>query len=279
MEAVLLTEEVRTLECSVHRQGSLEDSFLKMSTRCPGVPKELLVNNRSAPTENKDEVPREETPLSSSPMTSQMLLSGFDGNLLLEKTLVHSFSPDQELQQCDFWSNYAEKRDLSSPQKAHIPDLTHLLPNQKPPEDLTVVTHEGVLKKDQGDSAQLRPESTEATASPQDRVKTPLVPSEDIPTWEAKVFPVSCEDQSAQINNFSQVPQEKKPVFSLEAVQINTALTEKKLESSEKVCSSITAVAVPSSGDQRRVSSTLDTEEQSLHGGPQSGLSCSGSSH
>lgn len=284
-EVVLLTEEARVLECSLDRQESLEEDFLKMSTRHTGVPEELPENIRCAPTEDEGEVRREETPLSSSLLTSQMLLSEFDDNLLLEKTLVHSFSPDQELQQ---WSNYAEKReDLSSPQVANLRHLTHLLPSQKPPADLTVVTNEDVLKMDQDDSAQLTPGSTGAPASAPEGVKTAsvlLVPSEDIPPWEAKLLPDSFEDQRAQRNHFSQVPKEKKPVFSLETLQMeNTFLTEQKLESSEKVWSSTTttavAVAVLSSGDQRRVGSKLDTEGQSLREGPQSGLSCSGSSH
>lgn len=264
---VLPTKEVRILEFSVDRHGLLEDNFPKMSTRPTGVPEELSENIRSAPTEDEGEV-RRETPLSSSPLTSQMLQSEFDETLLLEKTRIHSF--------------YAEKiADFSSPQKANIPHFTHLLPNQKPPADLTVVTHEDVLKMDQDNYAQLRPESTEAIASPPDGVKTPLVPSKDVPPWEAKLLPASCEDHRAQRNHICQVPQEEDSVFSLGALQMkNTALTEKKLESSKKVWSSTTtAVAVPSSGDQMRVGSTLDTEGPSLRELPQSGLSCSGSSH
>lgn len=278
----LLTEEVKILECSVHRQGALEDSFLKKSTRQPGVSEELLENIRSAPTKEEGEVRREETPLSFSPLTSQMLMSGFDETILLENTLVQSFSPDHKLQQWDALSNYAKKRDLSSSQKANIPDLTYLLPNQEPPADIAVKTHKGVLKIGQYDSAKLRPESTEATASPQDIVKTSLISPDDIPTLETKVRPALCEDQRAYRNQFSQVLQEKNPVFSLEAHRMkNTALTEQKLESSKKVLSSTTTttVAVSSLGDQKRVGRTLDTVKQSLHGGPQSGLSCSGSLH
>lgn len=277
-EVVLLTEEVKILECSVDSQRSLGDSFLKTSTRHAGVPEELSENVRSAPTEDEGAVRREETPL-----TSQMLQPGLDETLLLENTLVRTFSPDRPLQQ---WSDYAEEiGDFSSPQKANLLHSAHLLPHEQPPADLTAVTHRDVLKMSRADRAQLRPEATGTAAAPPDGGTTASVlpvPSEEIPPLEAKPLAGWFEDQRAQRNRFSEVPKEKKPVFSLEALQIqDTALTEQKPESSEKVCSrtATAAVAVLSSGDQRRVGSTLDTEGQSLREGPQSGLSCSGSSH
>lgn len=282
-QVALLTEEVRILECSVDGQRSLEDSFLKMSTRHAGVPEERSENIRSAPTEDEGEVRREERPLSSSPLTSQVLLPGFHETLLLDNTLLRTFSPDQELQQ---WSDYADERgDFSSPQKANLHHLAHLLHREEPPADLTAVTHQDVLEMSQDPCAQLRPEATVTAASAPDGVKTASVlpvPSEEIPPLEAKPLAGWSGDQSAQRNHFSEVPKEKKPAFSLEALQIeDTPRTEQKLESSEKVCSSTATAAVAAlpSGDQRRGGGTLDTKGQSLREGPQSGLSCSGSSH
>lgn len=284
-EVVLLTEEVTTLECRVEFRESAEDSFLKMRTRHPRVPEEPPENIRSALTEDKAEVRREERPVSSSPLTSHMLPSGFDETLLLEKTVVHDCVAAQELQQqCD------RRGDRTTPQKGDHHHMTHLSPNQKSPADLTVdtLTREDVLKMDCKDSAQLRrrPVSTEAPPQPPGGAKTAavlLVPTEDLPPGEVKLLPASAEDQRAQRNQPSQAPQERKPVCSLEAPQMKkTAPPEQKLESSEEMWSSSTttaAAAVPSSGGQRRVGSTLDTEGPSLREGPQSGLSCSGSSH
>lgn len=281
-EVVLLTEEVRTLECRVE---SAEDSFLKMRTRHPRVPEEPPENIRSALTEDKAEVRREERPVSSSPLTSHMLPSGFDETLLLGKTVARDCLAAQELQQqCD------RRGDHTTPQKGDHHHMTHLSPNQKSPADLTVdtLTREDVLKMDYKDSAQLRrrPVSTEAPPQPSGGAKTAavlLVPTEDLPPGEAKLLPASAEDQRAQRNQPSQAPQERKPVCSLEAPQMKkTAPPEQKLESSEEMWSSTTTTAVaaaPSSGGQRRVGSTLDTEGPSLREGPQSGLSCSGSSH
>lgn len=284
-EVVLLTEEVRTLECKVEFQESVEDSFLKMSTRHPRVFVELPANI----AEDNAEVRREERRLSPSPLTSHMLLSGPDETLLLEKTVVHSCLAGQELQQQSALSNYAEKRggrrgDYTPPQKGDDHHMTHLLPQQKLPADVTVdtLTREDVLKIDYKDSAQVRtgPVATEAV-----RVETAavlLVPTEDFPPGEAKLLSASAEDHRAQRNQPSQSPQERKSVFSLEAPSMKkTAPLEQKLKLSEEIWSSTTttAVAAPSSGGQRRSGSTLDTEGQRLREGPQSGLSCSGPSH
>lgn len=110
------------------------------------------------------------------------------------------------------------------------------------------------------------------------------VPSKDIPPWEAKLLPTSTEDKRDQKSHSSLVPQEKKLVYSSETLQTKkVVLTEKKLESSEKVWNSTTttttAVVVPSSGDQRGVGSTQDTEGRSLRKDPHSGLSGSGFLH
>lgn len=291
-QVVLLTEEVKTLECRVELRESVEDSFLKMKARHPRVSEEPPENLRSALTEDKAEVRREERPLSSSPLTSHMPLSGFAETLLLKKTVVHNCLAAQELQQQDAWSNYADKRgdcrgDRIAPQKGDHHHMTHLSPDQKATADLSIDTFtlQDLLKMDHEDSAQLRrPVSTEVPPQPPGGVKTAavlLVPAEDHPPGEAKLLPAFAEDERAQRNQPCQAPQEKKPVFTLEASQMKkTAPPEQKLKLSEEIWSSTTtAVAVPSSGGQRRVGSTLDIEGQSLHGGPQSGLSCSGSLH
>lgn len=282
-DVVLLTEEVRTLECKVEFQESAEDSFLKMSTRHPRVFVELPANM----AEDNAEVPREERRLSPSPLTSHTLLSGLDETLLPEKTVVRSCLAGQELQRHSAFSNYAEQSggrrgDCTTPQKGDDHHMTHLLPEQKPPADVTVdtLTREDVLKIDYKDSAQVR---TGPVANEAVRVETAavlLVPTEGF--GEAKLLSASAEDHRGQRKQPSQSPQERKSVFSLEAPPMKkTAPSEQKLKLSEEIWSitTTTAVAAPSSGGQRRIGSTLDTEGQSLREGPQSGLSCSGPSH
>lgn len=241
-EVVLFTEEVKYLETSVGYRESLEGSFLTMSSRHPAVPEELSDNV--------------------TPSTHMHLQASTEDN-----GLVHS-SLQQELQQ---W----RREDLIVPQKANVQHLTHLLPNQKSPTDPHVLTHKDFLKVDLSQSTG----TTEVTASLANGDKTASVssvPSKEVPAWEAKLLPTSTEGETTRKGHISLVPQEKKLVFSLETSTMKkVSLSEQKLKSSEDVWRSTTTIAVvaPSSEDQRRVGSALPTEA------PQSGLSCSGSSH
>lgn len=134
-QLVLLTEDVGTHESRVELRESLlrEDSFLKMKLRHQRVPlkdeDEPSENIKSALTEYKAVIQREEMSLSSSPLkTSDLLLPTVDVTLPPEKngptktkTLVHKTSAKEELKRDDASFTFAERRgDSAPPQKIDV---------------------------------------------------------------------------------------------------------------------------------------------------------------
>lgn len=134
-QLVLLTEDAGTHESRVELRESLlrEDSFLKMKLRHQRVPlkdeDEPSENIKSALTEYKAVIQREEMSLSSSPLkTSELLLPTVDVTYPPEKngptktkTLVHKTSAKEELKRDDASFTFAERRgDSAPPQKIDV---------------------------------------------------------------------------------------------------------------------------------------------------------------
>lgn len=121
---VLLTEDVGT--------HGTQDSFLKMKLRHQRVPlkdeNEPLENIKSALTEYKAVIQREEMSLSSSPLKTSALLPTVDVTLLPEKngptktkSLVHKTLAKVELTRGDTSFTFAERRgDSAPPQKIDV---------------------------------------------------------------------------------------------------------------------------------------------------------------
>lgn len=134
-QLVPLTEEVGTHESRVELRELLlrEDSFLKMKLRHQRVPlkdeDEPSKNIKSALTEYKAVIQKEQMSLSSSPLkTSDLLLPTVDVSLQPEKNgptktkiLVHKTSAKEELKRDDASFTFAERRgDSAPPQKIDV---------------------------------------------------------------------------------------------------------------------------------------------------------------